>query len=124
MKRLESRAATDGALFRKLVADGYDRCADACCDTNDGAEDSDGDDCAEWTENGWLLYCGTKYDDDDLIEAWCPVPAVAQQRRRVAVVNEGQRRVWSRTKVLQTITELSPQYRPSDSERATALPWN
>ena len=29
------------------------------------AEDSDGDDCAEWTANGWLLYCGTDYDDDD-----------------------------------------------------------
>ena len=26
---LEARAATDGALFRELVANGYDRCADA-----------------------------------------------------------------------------------------------
>ena len=39
-KELESQAAVDGALFRQLVADGYDQCAEAYLKTH-AAHDPD-----------------------------------------------------------------------------------
>ena len=52
---------TDGQLYAFTQATGW-----TCSDTNFGAADSYGDDCASWASNGWSSFCSrTEWDDDD-----------------------------------------------------------
>ena len=106
-KELESRAAADGALFRKLVADGYDKCAEAYLGDH-AAEDPDDMRQGPFTE----LLAGLP-DGAHVLDAGCgagvPIAkAVVQDPRqmRVTGVDISPRQI-----------ELAKQLVPSDRAR-------